>query len=411
MAFSFRRLAAGVLLLNASSGVLFAVLPLFEFDEGGGPLLATLILGAPLLAQTLATVLWGSLSDRWGKRRELLVLGVLSSAGLFLTYPFLDPVGLLLVRILQVFLGATSGLATAVATEDPGQAAGRGLGYLSFWGGVGGVLGVAAAYPFLGGATFTSHSPEAVPLFVLLAALSVGSVVLLAFAGEIQRPRETRPWRSLLRFRSGPWVVRLSIAMALVGLANYTIYTLFPLFVQEVMAPMGLFGLVLNPTQQLALLSVGAGLGGVLVSPWTGDVTERAVARRRLYFFAPLLYALLWTGFAFVRSYPVIFLIWSIPAAIFFSIPLTREVAGLTLPEERGRAVGLLTSAYSLGGLGGAVLAGFGSREGASFQTIFLVGAGLDVGAFLALLVLVYAPPGMPAPSPGAGSAESLEPP
>jgi MFS family permease len=394
--FSFRRLSAGVLLLNASSGVLFAVLPLFEFDEGGGPVLATLILGAPLLAQTLATFLWGSLSDRWGRRRELLVVGVLSQAALFLAYPFLDPVGLLLVRVVQVFLGATSTLATAVATEDPEMAAGRGLGYLSFWGGVGGVLGVVAGYPFLGGSKFTSHSPAAIPLFVLLAAFSVGAVVLLAYSGELSRARETRPWRNALRFDSGSWVARFAIATAMIGVANYTIYTLFPLFILEVMSPQGLFGLSANPTQQLALLSIGAGMGGVVLSPWTGDVTERPTMRRGLYFFAPILYAVLWTGFAFVRSYPVIFLIWAIPAALFFQIPVTREVAALTRREERGRAVGLLASASSLGGLGGAVLAGLGLRAGYSFTNLFLVGAALDLLTFAVLVVLVH--PAFPPP-------------
>ena len=396
--FSFTRLVAGVLLLNASSGVLFAVLPLFEVQEGGGPLLATLIVGAPLLAQILATFLWGTLSDRWGRRREFLTGGVLGQSVLFLAYPFLDPVGLLVVRIVQVFLGAASTLATTVATEDPSRTAGQGLGNLSFWGGVGGVLGVVAGFPFLGGAEFSSHSTAAVELFLVLTALSVASVLCLAFSGELKRLKATVRLSEVLRFRSGPWVLRLSLASGIVGIANYTVYTLFPLFVRGVLASQGraLFGATLNPTQQLALLSIGAGLGGVVVSPIMGRWVEGERRRRRLFLAAPVIYALLWVGFAVLHSYAAIFLIWSFPAAIFFQLPLTREIAGLTPSEERGRAVGLFGAAYSFGGLIGAFAAGLGVEAGVSFSTMFLASAGIDLVGCLALLAVVLPKGGMP---------------
>jgi MFS family permease len=397
-AFSFTKLVAGVLLLNASSGVLFAVLPLFEVQEGGGPLLATLIVGAPLLAQILATFLWGTLSDRWGRRREFLTGGVLGQSVLFLAYPFLGPTGLLVVRIVQVFLGAASSLATTVATEDPARPAGHGLGNLSFWGGVGGVLGVVAGFPFLGGAEFTSHSTAAVELFVLLTVLSVASVLCLAFSGELRRLKGAVRLREALSFRSGPWVLRLSLASGIVGIANYTVYTLFPLFVRGVLAPQGqaLFGAVLNPTQQLALLSIGAGLGGVLASPITGRWVEGPRRRRRLFLGAPIVYALLWVGFALVHSYAAIFLMWAFPAAIFFQIPLTREIAALTPTEERGRAVGLFGAAYSFGGLIGAFAAGLGVQAGVPFSTMFLTSAAVDIIGFLALLFVVQPSRGMP---------------
>lgn len=404
-AFSFTRLVAGVLLLNASSGVLFAVLPLFEVQEGGGPVLATLIVGAPLLAQVLATFLWGMLSDRWGRRREFLTGGILGQSALLLTYPFLGPSALLAVRIVQVFLGASSTLATTVATEDPSRTPGKGLGNLSLWGGVGSVLGIVAGFPFLGGHEFTSTSPAAIELFLLLAVLSAAAVLCLALSGELGRSRAVVRLRDALRFQSGPWVVRLSLASAVVALGNYTVYTLFPLFVNGILSSHGtaFFGADLNATQQLALLSIGAATGGVLVSPITGRWVEVERWRRWLFLGAPLLYALLWVGFALVRSYPAIFLIWSIPAAIFFQLPLTREIAGLTPPEERGRAVGLWGAAYSAGGLVGALLAGLGIAAGASFRTMFLVGAAVDVVGFVALLLMVLPRNGMPTLRPSSG--------
>ena len=256
----------------------------------------------------------------------MLTGGVLGQSILFLTYPFLGPTGLLVVRIVQVFLGAASTLATTIATEDPVRSAGQGLGSLSLWGGVGGVLGVIAGFPFLAGTEFKSHSAAAVGLFALLALLSGASVVCLALSGDLARSRAIVRVREALRFRSGPWVVRLSLASVIVGIANYTVYALFPLFVRNVLSSegAGLFGATLNPTQQLALLSIGAGIGGILISPATGRWVERPRLRRWLFLAAPLVYALLWVGFALLHSYAAIFLIWSFPAAVLFQLPLTR---------------------------------------------------------------------------------------
>jgi MFS family permease len=396
--FSFGRLIAGIVFLNAASGVLFAVLPLLEVTEGGGPLLATLIVGAPLLAQVLATFLWGALSDRWGRRRELLTIGILGESVLFLAYPFLNPIGLLAVRIIQVFLGAASILATTVVTEDPTRSAGRGLGDLNLWGGIGGVLGVIAGFPFLGGSQFTAHTSAAIALFALLALLSVASVLCLAFSGELGRPKGSVPLTKVLRFRSGFWVAKLAIAAGVVGLANYIVYTLFPLFIQDILAPNGsaLFGASLNPTQQLALLSIGAGMGGVLSASFAGRAAEGVRRRRILYLTAPLVYAALWVGFAVLRSYPAIFLLWSFPAAILFQIPITREVAALTPMEERGRAVGLLLAVYYFGGLIGAAIAGLGVEKGISFTTQFLLAAVIDVIGFAVLLLVLRRKGGIP---------------
>jgi MFS family permease len=405
--FSFTKLVVGILFLNAASGVLFAVLPLFEIEEGGGPLLATLIVGAPLLAQVLATFLWGALSDRWGRRRELLAGGILGQSVLFLAYPFVGPLGLLVVRIAQVFLGATSALATTVATEDPSRSAGQGLGNLSLWGNVGGILGVVAGYPLLGGSEFTSHSPTAFGLCVLLAVLSGTAGLFLALSGELGRPRGAVSLTRALRFRSGPWVVRLSLAAVIVGLANYTVYSLFPLFIRDVMAAHGqsIYGAVLNPTEQLALLTIGSGVGAALVSPIMGRWVEGVRARRLLLLCAPIIYTVLWTGLGLLRSYAAIFLIWSFPAAVFFQVPLTREIAGLTPSEERGRAVGLVWAAYYAGGLVGSVMAGLGAEAGIPFATMFFLSAGIDITGFLALLAVTSAGGGMPSLDRAAASS------
>ena len=400
--FSFVRLAAGVLLYNASGGVLYAVLPLFEFQRGGSALLATLIVGAPLLATTFGMILWGTLSDRWGRRRELLAFGVFAQAAIFLLYPFLGPMPLLIARVGQAFLGASFALATTEATEDPHRKPGAGLGGVSLWGSLGAALGIVAALPFLGGTRFTPDSPSSVVLFLLLGALSVASVVFLIGTGELPRPRSTTPVRAILRFQEGRTVLVLCAATAVISCGNYIVYTLFPLYVDWAITPQNPFGQGWNSIQQLAVLSIAAAMGGVIVSPWTGRVVE-GDHRRRLYLVAPLVYALLWTAYAFVRYYPLVLLIWALPVYVILSIPLLREISGRTSGEERGRAVGLWNAAYSLGGLAGTLIAGGLFRGDSSFGPLFLLGAIVDLaafGAFLGVPAMARSSPAHPGGTP-----------
>ena len=117
--FAFSRLFGGTWLAYTSYGVLLAVLPIAELTEGGGPLLATLVIGAPLLAQTLASWGWGWLADRTGGRRGPLVVATVVQALIFLSFPALTATELFVVRVAQSALIGSVVLATAQATEDP----------------------------------------------------------------------------------------------------------------------------------------------------------------------------------------------------------------------------------------------------------------------------------------------------
>lgn len=408
VAFSFRRLATGLLLYNASGGVLYAILPLFEFQEGGGALLATLVVGAPLLATTLGAIAWGTLSDRWGRRREILALGVLVQSALFLAYPWLSPLALVLVRIVQAFLGAASALATAQATEDPSRTAGAGLGGLSFWGSVGSVLGIVAALPFLRGSQFSIHSESALVLFVLLGSFSAASVAFLLGTGDIQRGRTVVRLGDVFRFRDGRAVLLFCGVTAVVACGNYVVYTLFPLWVNWAITPQGVLGAGVNSTVQLAVLSIGASMGGVIVSPWAGRVAEGGPGRRRLYVLAPVIYAVLWLSFVFTHNYPIVFFIWALPIYVLLSIPLLREIAGRTSPQERGRAVGLWNAAYGLGGLAGTLLAGAEFSGSGSFGWLFTLAAFIDLLAFAGFAALAWMGRAMPPGGDPAGASPEM---
>lgn len=187
--------------------------------------------------------------------------------------------------------------------------------------------------------------------------------------------------KDLLHFRDGRTILLLCVATAVVGGANYVVYTLFPLWVRWELAPQHFWGPAVSATEDLAILSIGASMGGVLVSLWAGRAAEDGRDRRWLYVVAPVLYCLLWLGLAFIHYYPVDFLIWAVPGYVLLSIPILREIAGRTDPEERGRAVGLWNASFSSGGLVGTLVAGLAYSGPPSFARLFVLAAAVDLAA------------------------------
>ncbi|HXW67287.1 MAG TPA: MFS transporter [Thermoplasmata archaeon] len=372
--FSFAPLFAGNWLAYASYGVLLAVLPIAELGEGGGPLLATLVLGAPLLAQTVASWGWGWLGDRIGARRSPLVVGALLQAPLFLVFPLLGPLALFAVRIAQSALFGSVVLATTQATEDPSASAAFRLGRLQLSQNGGMLLGVAAAFPFLVGATFRLDSPAGWALSALLAGFAIASGLVFARAGEpVRTPPATSP--SPFAPSTHPRVFALAGATTAVSTARYVAATAIPVYLATTLGTHGFFGVSANATEQLAIWVAVSSLANLAASPFSGRWAETVAGRRQSLLAFALVYAVIWAAITWVPTYPVVFAVWCMPVAVFFTVAGVREAAELSRPNERGRAVGLLSAAFNLGGLLGGAAAGLLLAESVPVPTIFLVAA------------------------------------
>lgn len=380
--FSFGRLFAGNWLAYASYGVLTAVLPIAELAEGGGPLLATLVIGAPLLAQTAASWGWGWLADRTGARRGPLVLAVLFQAPLFALFPLVGPTGLFTVRIVQSALFGSVVLATTQATEDPSASAAFRLGRLQLAQNGGMLLGVAAAFPFLVGPSFRLDSAAGWNLALLLAALTGLAALAFALAGVLPRPVPL-PAPSEFAPTSHPTVFWLAGATAAVSTARYVAVTAIPVYLAGTLARGGFFGLPANATEQLAIWVAVSSTLNLLASPLSGRWAENSSGRRRSLLAFALVWPAIWTLIAVAPTYPVVFATWCLPVAVFFTVAGVREAAHWSGPTERGRAVGLLTAAYNLGGLLGGAGAGFLLARAVPAPTVFAIAAVGGLGAAL----------------------------
>ncbi len=401
--FSFGRLFGGTWLSYTSYGVLLAVLPLAELSEGGGPLLATLVVGAPLLAQTLASFGWGWLADRTGARRLPLVGATLLEAPLFAAFPLLGPGGLFAARVVQSALFGAIVLATTQATEDPRASTGFLLGRLQLAQSAGMLSGIALSFPLLLGGSFRLQSTDGVELSLLLAALTVAAAAVFAGSGEVVRPAPL-PTPSRFGVASHRRVFYLAGATTAVATARYVAVTAIPVYLAASLAAGGFFGLPLNATAQLALWVAIASAFNLVAAPFSGRWAERPETRRRSLLAFALLYAAIWAALAVTPSYPVAFGVWILPVAVFFTVAGVREAAAASAPAERGRAVGLLTAAFNLGGLLGGVAAGLLLAAAVPARTVFLITAVSSLGAALLFVPFLLRSRGDPRPVRTSGS-------
>ncbi len=372
--FSFRHLFAGTWLAYTSYGILLAVLPLAEIAEGGGPLLATLVVGAPLLSQTLASWGWGWLADRTGARRAPLVLATVLEVPLFLLFPLVGPLGLFAVRIAQSALFGSLVLATTQATEESTETAAFRLGRLQLAQNGGMLLGVATAFPLLATTGFRLDSAAGWGLSAVLASFAAVAALVFWFGGDLPRParRVASPEFSP---QSHPKVFRLAAWTTAVSTARYVTVTAIPVYLATTLGSHGFFGIPANPTAQLAVWVACSSALNIAASPFSGRWAGSTRTRRRGLLAFALMYTVIWVAIASFPTYPVVFAVWLLPVAVFFTVATVREAAYLSRPAERGRAVGLLTAAFNLGGLLGGAAAGLLLAYAVPAPTVFLIAA------------------------------------
>lgn len=385
--FSFARVAAGAWLAYASYGVLIVILPFAELNLGGGPFLAALVLGAPLASQTLASYGWGWLSDRRGDRRVLLVVATAAQAPLFLLFPLSGAIGVFAVRIVQSALFGAVVLATTVATEEPGRTAGPRLGWLQFATNGGMLLGALASLPLLAGATFRLDSPAGWAVVGFLAVVTGAAALVFAVSGDVPRTVEP-PAASSPSGSEGPGrrVVVLAAATWAVATFRYVAVSAVPIYLSATLAAQGFFGLPTNEDQQLAIWLAVSSLINLGVAPFSGRAAEPVASRRRVLVLSAGAYAVLWAVLFARPDYVVTFAVWVAPVAVFFTVAGIREATEASRRIERGRAVGLMTAAFNLGGLTGSLVAGSLLASGVSLRSTFGWAA---LGCFAAALVWI----------------------
>ena len=236
-------------------GIVIPLLPFYVQSMGGSAEIVGLILASFSLTQMIATPILGRLSDRYGRRRVILISLAGNALSMLIFALAADRAWLPWLFVSRVLAGLTAGnlaaCQAAVADVTDGAERAAGMGRLGAGIGFGLVIG-----PVLGGALSGIH-PSAPPLAAAgLALLDLAGVYLLMPEtrgdARVDRPVAERDPRSLSQALADPRILSVMAIYFLIFLCMTSIQVALPLLVHarlgwgehEVGHLFGLYGLM-----------------------------------------------------------------------------------------------------------------------------------------------------------------------
>lgn len=371
----------GVLMSSSSYTMVVPFLPLYLIKLGVAKadtnLWSGLIFSVSFLMSAVMAPVWGSLSDKYGKRQMVIRAGLSLVVVYALGAVVQNPWELLIVRILHGFVsGFVPASIAIIATNTPKEHMGWSLGVMETAGATGGILG-----PLLGGTL--------ADIFGMRLSFVVASVVILLATMLVWKyVVEENFTRSKARSRiaddlQAAWHNRpLMQMLGLLVIFQTALLILQPLLTLYIVDMQG--GDTNGAEFASGIVFSVAGVATVLASPRWGKIGQKRGYTRSLLialFIAALFNAAqVFThniySFSIVRFLGGLFLAGVLPAVNAIIVERTDE-------EFRGRAFGLATSANQAGAMIGPLIGGFlGGWMGIQF--VFLVTGGLLLATCIA---------------------------
>ncbi|MHA1964167.1 MAG: MFS transporter [Candidatus Thorarchaeota archaeon] len=307
-------------------------------------LVLTFAWSAPALVVMIATNVWGSISDRIGRRKPFMIVGFLGYASTFFFYSLVtDVLQFVLVGVIgAVFSSAALPMGQAHLTTDTDKKGER-LGFFL----------AAQSGGWFFGALSSGLLIDIIgmrPLFVLGAVLGIGATAsCILFIRDIpfetKRQEGGKSIRDLLRI---PGMIRLVSAVGLsqIGM-NSVAYVMAIIIVDE------LGGL----TAYVGFANSGATIIAVLITGYIGKIVDRK-GPVKVLIAAFTSYSVFAALFAMVSDPIAASILWAFPIYPLSSTATSALAAYITNEDERGRAMSLVYGAQNAGGFAGPVIGG-----------------------------------------------------
>lgn len=347
----------GCFVVQASYTVVSPFLPIFVQQLGTATdvsLWSGLLFSASFLASAIMAPVWGSLSDRYGKRIMLVRAGFAIAATYALTALATNHVQVLWLRVAN---GALSGYIPAatmlVAANTPDDELGFALGVLQTTVAVGTITG-----PLFGGLMAEAFGVRGA--FIGCAALPAAASVL-ALAGiredRIRRTEPTSVLRDVAAVLSTPALQALFAILLVTQAGALVVQPTLPLLIAELAggnAPLAT-GVVFS------LFGVSTALAAPIVA-----------RRKNANYTAMLVYSLLMSALLSalqgvarsIAGLGALRFVFGVPGAAL-SVAINVLVARSVTPETRGRAFGVMSGVSSGGAVLGPLIGGvLGGRLG-----------------------------------------------
>ena len=360
------------------TGIIWAFLPIHLRSLHASYFLISLVPLVPAVETIALSPFWGGILDKTGKSHNILLLSFLGQAVGFSTFPLLsNPEGFVIVVSLiglfsSSFIPVYAAMAT-VASPQYGRAIGR------FW--VSASLGYASV-TLLGG--FLYQYFQVNYLFILGALYAFSGCLVILFAPSdaltltksLERPRG---YWGLLRQRKIALLCLLSVAVLVSASAFNSFFTVYLVN-------------ILNGSKLVAgLAATATTILGALAYGYVGPLNDR-IGRKPVFLFGAAGYAAYYTILYFVTNITVVTILWVLPIYPLAQSASAAFMSDYTSTADRGKGLGLLESALSLGG-GLGPLAGGLIADAAQLQAVIIFSLAIALATVVSSQLLLKESP------------------
>ncbi len=320
-------------------GIIWAFLPIHLYSLKASYTLIALVSLIPAIETIVFSPLWGGLLDRTGKGQQIILVSILAEAVGFSTFPLLTTPEefVIVVSVTGVFTASFIPVFSAVATWVSRQY-GRAIG--GFW--IAASLGYGAS-TLLGGIIYEFYPVGY--LFILGALFGFGgffAVLLLNKQGltSTVSAKGSRGYAGLLRQHNILTLCTISLLAIVAASAFNTFFTVY------LVDSLGTSRLVAG------LAATGTVLLGAVAFKFVGPLNDR-VGRKPVFVLGTVGYVLYFLTIYLVSSTLVVTVLWVLPIYPLLRSSAAALASDYTSEADRGKGLGLLESAISLGsGLG-----------------------------------------------------------
>ena len=338
-------------------GIVWAFLPIHLRSLGASYLLIALVSLIPAIETIGLSPAWGGILDKTGRGNKILLVSLLVQGVGFSVFPFLkNPEEfVLVVSLMGLFSSSFIPVYGAMATLSNRQY-GRAIG--GFW--TAALLGYATA-TLIGGILYQYESVNSLFFLGAIYGYAGTLVVLLAPKDALILKRSldiSRGYWGLLKQRNIAILCLLSITVPVSTSAFNSFFTVYLVD-------------VLNGSRLTAgLAATGTTVLGVFAYRIVGPLNDK-VGRKPVFMLGAAGYAAYFTIIYFVTNVFVVTVLWILPIYPLVQSAAAALMSDYTSAADRGKGLGLLESAISLGG-GLGPLAGGLIADAAQLQAVII---------------------------------------
>jgi len=317
-------------------GIIWAFLPIHLRSLGASYLLIALVSLIPAIETIGLSPAWGGILDKTGRGNKILLVSLLVQGVGFSVFPFLkNPEEfVLVVSLMGLFSSSFIPVYGAMATLSNRQY-GRAIG--GFW--TAALLGYATA-TLIGGILYQYESVNSLFFLGAIYGYAGTLVVLLAPKDGLILKRSldiSRGYWGLLKQRNIAILCLLSITVLVSTSAFNSFFTVYLVD-------------VLNGSRLTAgLAATGTTVLGVFAYRIVGPLNDK-VGRKPVFMLGAAGYAAYFTIIYFVTNVFVVTVLWILPIYPLVQSAAAALMSDYTSAADRGKGLGLLESAISLGG-------------------------------------------------------------